>query len=129
MEQNLQFTTKNNRPETDSEYHKKRRAFIIYNDEVLFIEKGVDKSHYEFACELGIDKDTFSSLCRGYYLAGDLVFYKGNFVYDEELISYAKNYINVIKEKLNLESIKVYFGLNVGKQGEYWLPKFELKEY
>ena len=129
MEKNFEFTTKDDRAKEESDYHKRRRAFIIYNGEVFFVKKGEDKSHYEFALELGIDKETFSTLCRGYYLDGELVFYKGNFVYDDELVSFAKDYIKVIKEKLNLGEFKVYFGLNVGQVGEMWRPKFELKDF
>ncbi len=59
-------------------------------------------------------------MVRGYYLDGDLVFYKDNFVYDEGVIQEALLFVNQIKSVLNLDEVKLYFGLIVGKPGENW---------
>lgn len=113
--------------ESDSEevksFHRKRVAFIIYQNKVLY-SKDSEFSHWEFAQTLGISKDDFNELCRGYYLDGKLIFYKGNFAYDEKLIEFARQYFDEIKRELNLEKVKVYFGQKIGKIGEAWPPDY-----
>lgn len=104
-------------------FHKKRIAFIIYQNKVFYIKDSMF-SHWEFAQTLGISKDEFNELCRGYYLDGKLIFYKGNFVYDDELIESAKQYFAEIKRELNLEKVNVYFGQKIGKIGEAWPPDY-----
>lgn len=104
-------------------FHKRRIAFLIYENKVFYI-KDSTFSHWEFAQTLNISKETFDNLCRGYYLDGKLIFYKGNFTYDEEMISFAKQYFDEIKKELNLEKIEVYFGQKIGKIGEAWPPDY-----
>ena len=68
-------------------------------------------------------KKEFNSITRGYYLDGDLVFYKDNFTYDNNVINEALEFAKKIKSTLKLENtIKIYFGLVVGVPGEDW-PK------
>ena len=91
------ITTEENNNDTDYRYvtkdesrdfHSRRRAFVIYEDKLYFIRKGSSLSHWEFCQKQfpNITKEEFSKLIRGYYLDGDLVFYKDNFTYDNELI-------------------------------------------
>ncbi|MBQ8845452.1 MAG: hypothetical protein IJ008_05545 [Clostridia bacterium] len=128
MTKNFLFTTAKNRTQSENDFHKRRRAFLIYMDKVCYIPVGSEMSHFEYSEKLGIEKDVFEKLCRGYALDGDLYFYKGHFVYDEELINYAEKFIKEIQKELNLkEDMKVYFGLNVGKEGEIWKPSFRFK--
>ena len=105
------------------DFHKNRIAFIIYNNMVYYMKDTV-LSHWEFAQTLGIEKEIFDNLCRGYYLEGKLIFYKGNFEYDVELINYAKCYFEEIKRELKLEKVNVYFGQKIGKIGEAWPPDY-----
>ena len=77
-------------------FHKQRIAFIIYQDKVYYM-KDTSLSHWEYAQTLGISKENFDTLCRGYYLNEKLIFYKGNFEYDDTLIDYAKQYFDEIK--------------------------------
>lgn len=81
------------------EFHKMRRAFVIFKKELYFIEKGSDMSHWEFCQKHSpeMTKDKFNEITRGYYLSGDLVFYKDNFYYNENVIKEALNYITEIK--------------------------------
>lgn len=105
------------------DFHKNRIAFIIYNNTVHFM-KDSELSHWEFAQTLGIEKEIFDELCRGYYLNEKLIFYKGNFEYDDNLIDYAKQYFYEIKRVLKLEKVNVYFGQKIGKIGEAWPPDY-----
>jgi hypothetical protein len=103
------------------DFHSKRRAFVIFQNELFFIEKGSPMSHWEFCLNrFNLSKEVFNQLVRGYYLDGDLVFYKDNFVYDEGVVQEALKYVSQIKSLLNLDEVKLYFGLIVGKPGEYW---------
>lgn len=81
---------------------KERRS--IYNNELLFIEQGNSMSHWEFCLnKLNLTKDNFNKLTRGYYLNGDIVFYKNNFAYDEGVIKEEIKYINQIKKALKMK--------------------------
>ena len=103
------------------DFHSKRRAFVIFQNKLFFIEKGSSMSHWEFCLnKFNLSKEVFNQLVRGYYLDGDLVFYKDNFVYDEGVVQEALKYVGQIKFLLNLDEVKLYFGLIVGKPGEYW---------
>lgn len=79
-------------------------------------------SHWKFCQKHSpeMTKDKFNEITRGYYLSGDLVFYKDNFYYNENVIKEALNYITKIKNKLKLKDVKINFGLIVGKPGENW---------
>ncbi len=103
------------------DFHAKRRAFVIYKNELFFIEKGSSMSHWEFcSSKLNLNKDVFNQLTRGYYLDGNLVFYKDNFSYDENVINEALKYVSQIKQILNTTDVKIYFGLIVGEPGGNW---------
>ena len=106
------------------DFHSKRRAFVIYENSLYFIDKGSSISHYEFCQNKfpNLSKENFNQITRGYYLDGDLVFYKDNFIYDNEVINEALKYVNEIKRLLDLSTVKIYFGLIIKKPGENW-PK------
>ena len=90
--------------------HKRRRAFIIRNGIVEFLPQGSDMSHYEYCEKKGISKEEFNGLTRGYFLNGNLVFYKDNFVYDKPLIDEALTHINEIAQFLSQNTFNIYFG-------------------
>lgn len=120
----MEYDLKNESDSLDvKEFHKRRVAFIIYENKVFYI-KDSTFSHWEYAQTLGVSKETFDNLCRGYYLDGKLIFYKGNFEYDDELINYAKQFFDEIKDELKLEKVNVYFGQKIGKIGEAWPPDY-----
>ena len=116
------FNNESNSDEVKA-FHQKRIAFIIYQEKVFYI-KDSTFSHWEFAQTLGISREEFDELCRGYYLDEKLIFYKGNFVYDDELIDFARKYFDEIKRELKLEKVNVYFGQKIGKIGEAWPPDY-----
>ncbi len=104
------------------DFHSRRRAFVIYEDKLYFIRKGSSMSHWEFCQEKwpNLSKKQFNTLIRGYYIDSELVFYKDNFTYDNELIETSLNYIYKIKTTLKLDTFKIYYGLVIGVPGEDW---------
>ncbi|MGD9901214.1 MAG: hypothetical protein AB7S44_01610 [Spirochaetales bacterium] len=116
------------RTQIQRDFHKERIAFLIVKDKIHFI-KGVDKSHFELASELGISKEEFDNLCRGFYLNGKIVFYKGHFTYDNEMISIAKKFIPEIKKFCGAKEVEVYCGQIVGSPNEIWPPDFYLGKF
>ena len=77
------------------EFHRRRTAFVILDGEVIFLPKVSGQSHYEF--------------CKD-YLDGNLVFYKDNFIYDEELICEALEYLGEIVDSIDVSRVRIYFG-------------------
>ena len=92
------------------EFHKQRKSFIIINGEVKYIPEGSEMSHFEFCSSIGMDKDTFDKITRGYYLNGYVSFYKDNFIYDDGVIIEALAHINEIAEHLGINNFDIYFG-------------------
>ena len=105
--------------------HSSRVAFMIVDGKVLYLENST-MSHYEWAMSLGLDTDKFNKLTRGYARDERIVFYKGNFEFDEKIIEDAKIYANEIARHCNMVSAEVYAGVNIGKPGQVWLPKIYL---
>ncbi|MGN1227894.1 MAG: hypothetical protein ACI4TX_04550 [Christensenellales bacterium] len=103
------------------DFHSKRRAFVIYKDTLYFTEKGNSMSHWEFCSnKFNLTKSDFNELTRGYYMDGNIVFYKDNFIYDDKVIQDGLKYINQIKNILNISNVKIYFGVIIGNVGENW---------
>lgn len=92
------------------DFHKQRRAFVIINHKLEFLPLGSQMSHFEYCQNKGIDKEQFNQLTRGYYLNGNLVFYKDNFIYDEFLIKEALVFVPEIAKELSLNELDIYFG-------------------
>ena len=74
------------------DFHRRRIAFIVIDEKIYYI-KNSGQSHWEFCQEKNISKEQFNELTRGYYIDGNIVFYKGNFIYDQALICDAMKYI------------------------------------
>ena len=93
-----------------NDFHKQRRAFIIYNNVLEFIPEGSTMSHFDFCQSKGMDKDTFNSITRGFFLNGDVVFYKDNFIYDDEVIAESLKYLDEIAQIIGVEKLEIYYG-------------------
>ena len=100
-------------------FHKRRTAFIVIEDKLYYI-KNSEQTHWEFCQKRGVSKEQFNKMTRGYYIDGNIVFYKGNFTYDEELIKDGLKYIMKIKEDCKLGKMKIYFGLRIPEKDEPW---------
>jgi len=94
------------------EFHKQRKAFIIFNDIIEFLPDGSAMSHFEY-CQInkGLDKNSFNKITRGYYLNGNVVFYKDNFIFDDNVINEALDYLEEISSKVLSNEFEIYFGL------------------
>lgn len=92
-------------------FHRERRAFIVYKNKLDFMPENCDMLHFEYCQTKGISKAVFNKLTRGYYVNGDLVFYRGNFVYDEKLVEHALKYVNKFSEIIKKDEFNIYFGL------------------
>ena len=92
------------------DFHKQRKAFIILNKKLEFLPEGSSMSHYEYCQTKGLSKEEFNQITRGYYLNGNVIFYKDNFIYDEEVIENALQVIDEISEKIRVYEFEIYFG-------------------
>ena len=118
--ENLENYINKEHEETTRSFHKSRVAFIIKNNKVNYLRES-GYSHYEWAKEMGIPDEEFNMLIRGYYLDGNIVFYRDNFIYDDNVIATAKKFSKEIKAECSPNSpCNIYCGLKVGKVGEKW---------
>ena len=92
------------------DFHKQRKAFIMLNDKLEFLPKGSNMSHYEYCQTKGFSKEEFNKITRGYYLNGNAVFYKDNFIYDEEVIANALKVLDEISKVIESNEFDLYFG-------------------
>lgn len=118
------------RYETNDEardFHKQRKAFIILEGILEFLPEGSSMSHFEYCQTKGLDKERFNQITRGFYLNGDAVFYKDNFVFDDNVIHEALKHIDEIADVVHAEKIEIYFG-ELPDQGfiyDYHYGKYE----
>lgn len=92
------------------DFHKNRKAFIILNNMLEFLPEGSAMSHFEYCQTKGLDKNSFNKITRGYYLNGNVVFYKDNFIFDENVISEALSHLEEISSKVSVNEFEIYFG-------------------
>ena len=86
-------------------------------------------SHLEWAKSIGVDETDFNSIVRGYILGDTMVFFKGNFEYDKEVIEVSRKYSCLLKQMCCLEGkVKIYCGVEKRKPGEVWPPKLFITE-
>ena len=57
-----------------------------------------------------MSKEDFNKITRGYYLSGNVVFYKDNFTFDDEVIENSLNVVDEISKKINIDEFEIYFG-------------------
>ena len=114
-------------PDEAREFHKQRRAFVIINNKVEFLPKGSPISHYEYCQNKSINKEVFNNLIRGYYLNGNLVFYKDNFVYDKELILESLKFLTQIAKTIEVQEFNVYYGMKInnGFHFDFYYGKYQ----
>lgn len=92
------------------DFHKQRKAFIVLNGMLEFLPEGSSMSHFEYCKTKGLDKETFNKITRGYYLNGNVIFYKDNFIYDDKVIDEALKHLKDISEKISVSEFEIYFG-------------------
>jgi hypothetical protein len=90
----------------ESDLHNSRVAFLIINDEILFFRNST-MSHREWFNTLNLNLN-FDEIIRGFYLNNRIIFYKGDFIFDDETITTALNFYKKIIQELKLESPEVW---------------------
>lgn len=93
------------------DFHRKRIAFVILNNKIEFLPDGSPMSHYEYCKTKGLNKKEFNEITRGYYLNGELISYKDNFIFDDDVIKETLKYLDEISLKVKSNSFNIYFGL------------------
>ena len=110
------------------DFHKSRIAFLVLNGKIEILKES-GMSHLEWAKSIGVDEADFNSIVRGYILGDTMVFYKGNFEYDKEVIEVSRKYSCLLKQMCCLEGkVKIYCGVEKRKPGEVWPPKLFITE-
>ncbi len=110
------------------DFHKSRIAFLIVDGEVKVLKES-RLSHFEWAKSIGIDEDRFNKIVRGYILGDTMVFYKGDFEVDGEVVEASKKYSSLLKTICSLEGkFQVYCGVEKRNPGEVWPPKMFVLE-
>lgn len=107
----------------EKEFHKSRVAFIIYKGEIQYLAHSTF-SHEEWCRSLGITDQEFSSLVRGYVRDNRIVYYQGDFAWNEEVLQTALSTYSQIASALCLEDYSVYCGVKKGNVGSIWEPAF-----
>lgn len=92
------------------DFHKNRIAFLVLNGKVNLL-KNSTMSHLEWFKSLGGKSEGFNEIIRGYFFGDNLVFYKGNFEYDDKFIENVKNICKQVCDSINLKNCKIYCGL------------------
>ncbi len=110
--------------EKEASFHKKRIAFLIINNEIMFLQDST-MSHYDWAKSIG-QEDNFNSITRGYFIDNNIYFYYGNFDVNDNVVSDAKKYTPIICKKFNISNPNVYGGMIVGEVGTVWQPKIKI---
>lgn len=93
------------------DFRHRRRDFLIYDSELLFLPRGSELSHFEYCTRVGIDRESFNNLTRGYFLDDFVCFYKNDFGYDSDVIKEALPYLDEISLHVGRDIFSVYFGI------------------
>lgn len=112
--------------EVEQIFHQSRVAFMIINQKVIYLRDS-GMSHLEWYTSLNLPVESFDETIRGYYKNGKIIFYKGDFLYDDEVIKTAEYYGDEIKKEVNDSNALVYAGVKKGKIGEVWEPIIQIK--
>lgn len=111
----------------EEEFHKSRVAFLFYRGDILYLTHST-YSHAMWCRSLGISDEEFPSLVRGYVRENSIVYYQGDFSWNEHVVQVALSTYEKIASTLQLEDYRVYCGVKKGEVGTIWEPAFCLVE-
>ena len=121
----------NNKAESD--FHRRRRAFVIFDCGILTASEDFEGSHFDLLCQSGFDSGYARHLIddqpRGYALDGNVYLYQGA---DFSCLSFgnrkkAEKWISFFQINGWLKvGGKIYDGMQAGKTGSVWTP---IKEF
>lgn len=116
-----------------NDFHRSRLAFgildadgkqrIVYNTD--------EREHYKWLKEdYNINTETFETMVRGYVMKDKIQFYTGSDFKDTEISHIDKNVFKELltkaEEIFKSEHTRIFNGVNIGKVGEIWTPKYEV---
>ena len=101
--------------------------FMIFNNQVMFLQNST-MDHKEWFLSVGGIEDQFENLIRGFILNNKIVFYKGNFSYDQEVLNCASFYGPYIRNVLNNNNLEICCGVLTNGQYNGWEPIVTLNE-
>ena len=101
--------------------------FMIYNNEIKFLSDP-NMDHRDWYKSLGGNLDEYDKVIRGFVINNQLIFFKGNLSYDNEVIDMARKCAPIMKERLNNPNLKVCCGINPGHDGSAWEPIMTLND-
>jgi UDP-N-acetylmuramate-alanine ligase len=109
----------------EKEFHKSRIAFMIIQNQIMYLSDST-MSHLEWFESLELPNENFNDIVRGYVKNGKIIYYKGDFEYDEDVLNVAKSTCNQIMEETGSYGFKVYAGVTKGEIGLEWEPTVEV---
>ena len=95
--------------------------FMILGREIKYLQNS-EMDHREWYESLGLDPNNYDNIVRGFIVDGKIIFFKGMFNYDEEVIRVAKEFAPLMISNLNNPNLEVYCGILANSLGGKWEP-------
>ncbi|MBO4520938.1 MAG: hypothetical protein J5787_06990 [Alphaproteobacteria bacterium] len=118
----------------ESDFHRRRKAFVILKSGVLTAEDGFAGSHFDLLRQSGFDEEQarllIAEMPRGYSLDGNVYVYQGaDFsCLSDENRKKTEKYVSFFRKNQWLSSTgKIYDGMKSGEIGSVWAPIKEFK--
>lgn len=102
-----------------------RVLFLIIGSEVKYLQNS-NMDHREWFVSLGYDPASFDSVVRGYVIGKRILFFKGAYQYDDEVIRAAKMFTPNIRFTMNDTSLEAWCGIVF--QGTNWEPIVRIQD-
>ena len=123
-----------NKSNTETDFHRRRRAFVILNGGILIASDGFEGSHFDLLCQSGFTVDTAQSLIagspRGYALDGNVYLYQREdfSCLSSENEERATSWFPFFKKNGWLKPDgRIYNGMRAGEKGTVWRPVKEFE--
>lgn len=117
----------------ESAFHRRRRAFIVFDDGLLIARDGFEGSHFDLLIRSGFDENQARTIidqnARGYALGGNVYLYQGtefSCLSEQNKKNTALFLPDFEKNGWLDKSGKIYDGMHVGQIGSKWRP---IKEF
>ncbi len=101
--------------------------FLIIGNEVKYLQNST-MDHKEWYVSLGFDPNTFDSVVRGFILDNKIIYFKGMYTYDEEVIKASKMFTPSIRYTMQNPSLEVYCGITFFPNSTNWEPVLKINE-
>ena len=101
--------------------------FVIFNNQIHY-SQDPNIDYRQLYLSVGGDDNTYDAAIKGIIVKDKIIFFKGNFTYDKDVIDMACKCAPLIKEQVNNPYLKVYCGINRQDEGTAWEPIMEIKD-